>query len=138
MTPTQRRKIDKLILEFLAELPTLTHYQVLRVHAGATLEELTAARRTLALQFHPDRLQDSADAGRLLGAINSAFDVLSTPSRLKRYRVELQSAMDTCVNCNGHGFARKQKGFTQATLVGCKLCAGSGFTARLAPKSKKR
>ena len=70
------------------------------------------------------------DAGITSLVTLSTGEKITNPKHEKRDRVRLVKAQ--------RRLARKQKGFTQATLVGCKLCAGSGFTARLAPKSKKR
>lgn len=138
MTPTQKRKLNKVMAELWAELPFMTHYQLLEVHAGCTFEEVMAARNAKARLFHPDRHDGDPAASQLLGAINNAADVLTTASRLSRYRAELKSTMDECANCKGAGYARKQRGFTAAVLTACPHCAGSGFTARLAPKAKKR
>lgn len=137
MTPTERRKLAKLMAEMYEATNHQTHYQLLGVHAGCTADEVMEARNTLARRFHPDRHPGSLIAGPLMGAINNAADVLTTASRLGRYRAELQSKMDPCENCKGAGFSRKQRGFTGAVLTACPHCAGSGFVARSAP-SKKR
>ncbi len=121
----------------LAGIKGQHHYQLLGVHRMTSEAELTAARRVLALEFHPDRHQDDPAATQLLGAVNAAFDVLADPGRRGRYLAELQSTMDPCTACAGVGFTRKQLGFSKVRLTGCQICAGSGFVSRAAAPPKK-
>ena len=54
-------------------------YAVLSLMPGASLEEAAAARRRIAQQCHPDRLDDEADrdeAMRRMVAANAAYDRL--------------------------------------------------------------
>ena len=72
--------------------PGETRYDVLGVGRGATAEEIRAASRALASQYHPDRhegnpLSDLAE--ERLKAINAAYDVLSDPERRAAYDNDL-------------------------------------------------
>ena len=49
-------------------------FAVLGVSRGATLEEVRAARRRLALELHPDRATGNPDAERRMQEVNAAFD----------------------------------------------------------------
>ena len=49
-------------------------FAVLGVSRGATLDEVRAARRKLALQLHPDRAAGNPDAERRMREVNVAFD----------------------------------------------------------------
>ncbi len=60
-----------------------THYDLLGVQPGASLEEIQRAYRLLALRHHPDVAPD-ADPARM-AAINGAWSVLSDPGRRRSY-----------------------------------------------------
>ena len=49
-------------------------FAVLGVSRGATLDEVRAARRKLALELHPDRAAGNPDAERRMREVNVAFD----------------------------------------------------------------
>ncbi len=49
-------------------------FTVLGVARGATLDEVRAARRKLALELHPDRSAGNPDAERRMQEVNAAFD----------------------------------------------------------------
>jgi hypothetical protein len=49
-------------------------FTVLGVPRGATLDEVRAARRKLALELHPDRAAGNPDAERRMREVNVAFD----------------------------------------------------------------
>lgn len=53
------------------------YYALLGVHAGADGEELRAAWRQLAAQWHPDRAGESATA--MFQRVSAAYEVLSDP-----------------------------------------------------------
>jgi curved DNA-binding protein CbpA len=64
-------------------------YDVLGVPSDASNRDLVAARRRLALQWHPDRnAADVSRATRELQTINEAYDVLSDPERRRAYDAE--------------------------------------------------
>ncbi len=57
------------------------YYSVLRLHYGATIEQLKQARNQLARDWHPDRFTSEADkahAEEKMKAINLAYDFLKT------------------------------------------------------------
>ena len=60
------------------------HYAVLQVSPDAEPEVITAAYRSLARLYHPDRNR-SPDAARRMAQINIAYDVLSDPARRAAY-----------------------------------------------------
>lgn len=68
-------------------MSTENHYQTLGVNGDATIQEIKAAYRELAKQFHPDRSKDSEDVvnpDRIV-AINAAYAVLKDQDKRRRY-----------------------------------------------------
>lgn len=64
-----------------------THYDVLGVAPGATVEEIQRAYRLLALRHHPDVAPDADQAA--MAAINGAWEVLGDPARRRSYDASL-------------------------------------------------
>lgn len=60
------------------------HYDTLKVSRDAPTEVISAAYRTLALKYHPDRYHGS-DATKTMAAINEAYSVLSSPEKRAQY-----------------------------------------------------
>jgi DnaJ-class molecular chaperone len=58
------------------------HYAELDVHRDATLEQITAAYRRLAMARHPDRPEGSAEA---FHALQAAYEVLRDPGTRRDY-----------------------------------------------------
>lgn len=61
------------------------YYEVLGVGRGAGADEVKKAYRKLALQFHPDRNPDNAEAEEKFKEASEAYQVLSDPERRAQY-----------------------------------------------------
>jgi curved DNA-binding protein CbpA len=68
-----------------------THYDVLGLTPNATSEEIAAAYRQLARQFHPDVNPEDPHAATKFKEVQKAFEELSDPSRRGRYDQRLRS-----------------------------------------------
>ncbi|MCE2945877.1 MAG: J domain-containing protein [bacterium] len=67
-----------------------THYEILKVEADVSADDLRAAYRILSRRYHPDRHPKHPDAAaRIMASINVAYDVLSDPERRSRYDREI-------------------------------------------------
>ncbi len=121
------KKTLRTLEQLLQETEHATHYEVLGVHAQSAKAELDQVRRAWALKLHPDRHADHPAATRMMARINAAYDVLTDPKRLARYRAELLSTHEPCANCAGAGAARKQRGFKAVTYIICGHCHGVGM-----------
>lgn len=66
-----------------------THYELLRVSRREQPEGVRLAYRRLAQRYHPDRRQGSADAERVMAALNEAYAVLSDPEQRAAYDRDL-------------------------------------------------
>lgn len=75
------------------------YYKELNVSPNATDDEIKAAYRKLAFEYHPDRNKGGASAADRMKAINEAYAVLSNPAKRRQY--------DTLFNQYGDG-ARSQ------------------------------
>jgi len=68
-----------------------THYDVLRVTRDAPPEVIRAAYKALSQKWHPDR-NPSPDASAVMQALNTAYAVLSNPSKRADYDRSLHAA----------------------------------------------
>ena len=67
-----------------------THYDLLGVSRTATTETITKTYRTLALQHHPDKNIDNAQAAEAtFKAIVQAYEILSDPQKRMMYDISL-------------------------------------------------
>lgn len=66
-----------------------TYYEILGVAPGATPDEIRAAYRALAKQYHPDVNHDP-DAGERFIAVQQAYETLSDPEARARYDLALR------------------------------------------------
>ncbi|RHY34003.1 hypothetical protein DYB32_001233 [Aphanomyces invadans] len=69
--------------------PGPTHYDVLRVTATATLDEIKKSYRKLALMYHPDKAK-SVEDGELFKGMSAAYAVLSDVHLKAAYDKELR------------------------------------------------
>lgn len=67
------------------------YYEILEVSEGASVQVISAAYRTLAAKYHPDKNPEHQDSSDRMAAINVAFGVLSDPIRRKLYDDEIES-----------------------------------------------
>ncbi len=61
------------------------YYQILGVPRGASANEIKAAYRKLAMQYHPDRNPGDKQAEERFKEMNEAYQVLSDPQKRSRY-----------------------------------------------------
>jgi hypothetical protein len=62
-----------------------THYDNLNVSENAPEEVIRAAYKALALRFHPDRNNGSAESRRVMQILNEAYEVLSDSTKRREY-----------------------------------------------------
>jgi molecular chaperone DnaJ len=61
------------------------YYEVLGIAKGATAAEIKKAYRKLAIQFHPDKNPDNAEAEQKFKEAAEAYEVLSNQEKRQRY-----------------------------------------------------
>jgi molecular chaperone DnaJ len=80
-------------------------YETLGVERGADEKVLKAAFRKLAMQFHPDRNPDNAEAEVRFKEINLAYEVLKDPQKRAAYDRFGHAAFEQGMGGGQHGFA---------------------------------
>ena len=68
------------------------YYQILGVSEDASQEQIKAAYRRLAFQYHPDRNKEDTAAAEKMKEINEAYAILSNQAKRKEY--DLKIVMD--------------------------------------------
>jgi molecular chaperone DnaJ len=68
------------------------YYQILNVPRDASLEEIKAAYRRLAREYHPDVRKDDPQAEERFKEINEAYQVLSDPQKRAEYDRQARGA----------------------------------------------
>jgi len=66
-----------------------TYYEVLGLVSSCSSEEIKKAYRRLAVRWHPDKNNGSAEATEMFKTISEAYDTLSDPVRRRQYDQEL-------------------------------------------------
>jgi curved DNA-binding protein CbpA len=61
------------------------YYEILGVNRDVSADELKRAYRKLAMQYHPDRNPDDAEAEARFKEAAEAYEVLSNPQKRQRY-----------------------------------------------------
>lgn len=64
---------------------TKEYYQILGVSRNASADDIRRAYRKLAVQFHPDKNPDDANAEEQFKEISEAYEILSDPQKKKAY-----------------------------------------------------
>lgn len=62
-----------------------TYYSLFGIAEDASLEEIKAAYRRLAFQYHPDRNGDTEESRRTILVIQKIYSVLSDPEKRRQY-----------------------------------------------------
>ena len=76
---------------FLYNEKTMNFYEILGVQKNSTPEEIKKAYRAKALEYHPDRNPDNAEAERKFKEVNNAYEVLSDPKKRQSYDFSLEN-----------------------------------------------
>ncbi len=96
LPPLDQRRLE--ILNVEAALPTLNHFELLRIPRDATMAQVRVAYAQLARRFHPDGhhepvLSDLCERlERIFKRLDHAHEVLSDPDSRARYEQELDRA----------------------------------------------
>lgn len=86
------------------------YYQLLHVSPQATAQEIKAAYRKLAFQYHPDRNKGNTLTEAVLKEINEAYSVLSNPDKRKKYNTSIAVG-------NQHSRHQQQAPVTSHTIL---------------------
>jgi DnaJ-class molecular chaperone len=77
-------------IQYNTTMATPTYYEILEVPPAASALEIKKAYRRLALQYHPDRNQGSAEFKEKFQQIGQAYDCLSDASKREDYDRQLK------------------------------------------------
>lgn len=82
-----------------------THYDNLKVSEKAPLEVIKAAYRVLSMRWHPDRNPGDPQAGKIMGILNDAYEVLSDPTKREEYDARLAASRRNSATSSPANFA---------------------------------
>jgi molecular chaperone DnaJ len=88
-----------------ANVTKADYYEVLSVSRNASDQELKAAYRKLAMQYHPDRNPDNAEAEDKFKECSEAYQVLSDPQKRAAYDRYGHAGVSGAGGGNGDPFA---------------------------------
>jgi hypothetical protein len=93
-----------------------TCYEILGIEPGATLRQIHAAYKKLALKHHPDRAPDDPRSHRVFIRVTEAYSILKSAHRAGRSSSRAIRPTRSCPRC--HRFAELFK-----SLDGGRYCA---------------
>jgi molecular chaperone DnaJ len=99
------------------------YYEVLGLERSASLEEVKKAYKKLALQFHPDRNPNNAEAEEQFKVCSEAYAVLSDDQKRRRYDQFGHAGMGN----SGPGFSDVGDIFSQFNDLFSDFFGGGGF-----------
>jgi DnaJ family protein B protein 6 len=79
-----------------------SYYEILGLVSSCSSEEIKKAYRRLAVRWHPDKNNGSAEATEMFKTISEAYDTLSDPVRRRQYDQELN--MDNTSSSSSRGY----------------------------------
>jgi DnaJ-class molecular chaperone len=102
-------------------MTTPTYYDILEVPATASALEIKKAYRRLALQYHPDRNQGSAESKQKFQEIGQAYECLSDASKREDYDRQLKygGPSQGPVSASAHAPFRQHPRPTRPTVAPC-------------------
>lgn len=104
----------------------VNHFAALGVHRGSTEDEIKLSWRVLAASNHPDK---GGDAERF-ASLSTAYRTLTESGERAMYIAKLEFSGRRCINCDGLGYVRKQRGWREFYRYGCLECGGCGVVDR--------
>ncbi len=77
-----------------------THYHVLGVSSSSSSEEIKAAYKRLAIQYHPDKNLEDKSAEEKFKEVNNSYQVLSDPQKKSNYDFIIAFQLSTNADAN--------------------------------------
>ena len=73
---------------YLCNMPVKDYFQTLGIAPGASTAQIKKAFRTLAMRYHPDKLNDAVSDHSTFREIQEAYETLTDPIKRERYLYE--------------------------------------------------